>query len=537
MLFWLTVFLNVFAQNNFENSSSEVYPFLARMSQKGFIQLNDLILPIKRAEISSKLYDLKFKEILLNNIEKTELDFYLQEFGLEKNTRIKTEINFVKKDINNRWRTFIIKNEQFEMYTDPIVSASILNGTGKNIRQVSNGFQIWGTIGTNKNWAYSINYRDFTEKGTVRNNFRQESPIQDPVLIGTRNDNTINYSDIRAHINYSWKNGTISFGKENFTWGHGENSHIVLSQKAPSYPIIRLDYHPLSWLRFNFAHAWLNSNIVDSNLSYFTNSGRIVNDARIIFVQKFMATHSLQIEAMKGLFLSLGESIIYSDKIDPGYLIPINLFKFYDNNRSNYQIEAGSNGQYFFGFNSRGQIKNTQLYGTLFIDEIKVSAILDKKNSRNQIGFNIGINKTDFLLPYLTIGTEYTRVNPFVYSNLIPSQTYKNYSSYLGDWMGNNFDKALVYVKYTPLPKLKIYARVQKIRKGGEGSIFEQYEIQPQANFLNNYIKTRNDLFLQIRYEWINNLYLNASAEWIKNKFSNYSTSDHTFQLGISFGL
>lgn len=537
LLFWLNVFSNVFAQNNFENSSSEVYPFLARMSQKGYIKLNDLILPIKRGEIRSKLYDLALNDSLLSTVEKKELNFYLQEFGMEKKEQIIDGVDLFKKDINNRWRFFTAKNQQFQINADPIISTQSINGHNKSILQVSNGFQIWGTIGTNKNWGYSVYYRDFTENGTVRNNFRQESPIQDPVLIGTRNDNTINYSDIRAHINYGWKNGNLSFGKENLTWGYGENGLIVLSQKAPSYPMIRLDYQPLSWLRFNYTHTWLNSNIIDSNLSYFTNSGRIINDARINFVQKFMATHSLQIEAMKGLFLSIGESIIYSDKMDPGFLVPINLFKFYDNNRSNYQIEAGSNGQYFFGFNSRGQIKNTQLYGTLFIDEIKVSAILDKKNSRNQLGFNIGINKTDFLLPYLTIGTEYTRVNPFVYSNLIPAQTYKNYASYLGDWMGNNFDRAMVFVKYTPLPKLKLYARIQKIRKGGEGSIFEQYEMQPQPAFLNNYIKTRNDMFLQIRYEWINNLYLNASAEWIQNKFSNYSRRDNTFQLGISFGL
>jgi len=54
---------------------------------------------------------------------------------------------------------------------------------------------------------------------------------------------------------------------------------------------------------------------------------------------------------------------------------------------------------------------------------------------------------------------------------------------------------------------------------------------------LNNYIKSRNDIFLQLRYEWINNLYLNASAEWIQNKYTSYTNNDKTFQLGISFGL
>jgi hypothetical protein len=143
--------------------------------------------------------------------------------------------------------------------------------------------------------------------------------------------------------------------------------------------------------------------------------------------------------------------------MDPGFLIPINLFKFYDNNRSNYLIEAGSNGQYFFSINSRNQIKNTHLYGTLFIDEIKVSALFNQKEKRNQLGYTLGASITDLLIPYLTIGTEYTRVNPFVYNNLIPAQTYTSYGFNLGDWMVNNFDRAIVYARYNPLPKLQLY--------------------------------------------------------------------------------
>lgn len=153
------------------------------------------------------------------------------------------------------------------------------------------------------------------------------------------------------------------------------------------------------------------------------------------------------------------------------------------------------------------------------------------------MGFNLGFNKTDLVIPYLTIGGEYARVNPFVYSNLIPAQTYKNYETYLGDWMGNNFDRTLVYLKYTPIAKLKLYARIQKIRKGDLGTIFEQYEKQPQPSFMNNYIKTRNDIYLQLKYEWINNLYFNASFESIENKFNNFTLKDYTIQTGISFGL
>jgi len=533
-LFILAFTSQAITQNVWENSNSEVHSFLYRMAQKGFIEYNDLIKPLNRTSVLNSLNSLKPKDSALTNIEKKEFKFYLQEY----NRSTKEQISLFKKDQNKRWRAGAIVSNDFEFYIDPVLGINNFSGTNKNIKQLSNGFELWGTAGKNKNLGYQVYYRDYTETGTVNNNYREESPTQGTILIGAKSDNKINYTDIRANINYSFKKGNISFGKDNILWGYGENSNIVLSNKVPSYPYIRLDYKPLKWLNFNYTHAWLNSNIADSSLSYFTNTGRIDNDFRLVFVQKYLATHSIEVEAMKGLNIAIGESIVYSDKMDPGFLIPINLFKFYDNNRSNYLIEAGSNGQYFLSLSSRNQIKNTHLYSTLFIDEIKVSSMFNKTESRNQLGFNLGGSITDIFIPYLTIGAEYTRVNPFVYSNLIPAQTYSSYNYSLGDWMGNNFDRAIVFAKYTPIAKLKLVARFQKIRKGGTGTIYEQYAVQPQPSFLFDYIKTRSDIFLQARYEYINNIYLTSSLKIMQTKLANGKLiNDNTYQIGISVGL
>jgi hypothetical protein len=528
-------FLNAaFTQNVWENTSSEVHPFLYRMAQKGFIEYNDLIKPINRVSIINALNTLQEKDSTLTTIEKQELKFYLQEYTKP----LKEQISLFKKDQNKRWRAGAIVDKDFELYIDPLLGINNIKGTNKNIQQLSNGFELWGAAGKNKNLGFQVYYRDHTETGTVNNNFREESSTPGYIVIGAKSDNKINYTEIRANINYSFKKGNISFGKDNLIWGYGENSNIVLSNKAPSYPYIRLDYKPLKWLNFNYTHAWLNSNIADSSLSYFTNTGRINNDYRLVFVQKFLATHSVNIQPMKGLNIAIGESIVYSDKMDPGFLIPINLFKFYDNNRSNYLIEAGSNGQYFVSINSRNQIKNTHIYSTLFIDEIKVSALLNKTDSRNQLGFNLGGLITDVFIPYLSLGAEYTRVNPFVYTNLVPAQNYTSYNYSIGDWMGNNFDRAIIYTKYTPIPKLKLVGRYQKIRKGGAGTIYDQYNEQPQPNFLFDYQKTKSDLFLQARYEWINNIYFVSSYTITKNKLSNnIIIKDNTFQLSINIGL
>jgi hypothetical protein len=146
-------------QNVWENSNSEVHPFLYRMAQKGLIDYNDLIKPINRVNIINAITILKLKDSILNILEKKELNFYLQEY-----TRpIIEQISLFKRDQNKRWRAGAIVANDFEFYIDPLLGINNFSGNGKNIKQLSNGFELWGTAGKNKNLGYQVYYRDYTE--------------------------------------------------------------------------------------------------------------------------------------------------------------------------------------------------------------------------------------------------------------------------------------------------------------------------------------------------------------------------------------
>lgn len=523
------------AQTVWENTNSEVYNYLNRMSQKGLIDFQDIIRPLSRQYIAEQLQELEKKSTLLSNIEKNELGFYLQEFKPIEGSD-SDKIHLVKKDTNKRLRGLFINTKDFQLNADPIGGLYYISGSGKSFTQMSNGIQFWGQ---SKHFGFQFYYRDYTESGTGIDSFRKESPETGIIKLYNPSSKNQNFSEVRASISYSWNNGSISLGKDHLLWGYGENGRIVLSNKAPTYPYIRFDYRPFKWMAFNYTHAWLNSNIVDSNGTYntgTTNTG--TGDIRIQYIPKFMATHTLIFKPIKGLDIALGESIVYSDKIDIGFLIPVNFFKVYDNNRSNYNINAGSNGQFFLQVSSRNHLKKTHLYGSLFIDEIRVSEIFNSAKARNQLGYTIGGSVTDAFISYLTIGGEYTRVNPFVYSNLLPAQFYTQYNDQLGDWMENNFDRAMLFAKFTPLPKLKTYIRYQYIRKGGPGTIAQQYVAVPQPAFLFDYQKNRSDIFFQASYELINNFYLTGSYQYINQELaSGTKLTNTTLQVGISYGL
>jgi hypothetical protein len=104
--------------------------------------------------------------------------------------------------------------------------------------------------------------------------------------------------------------------------------------------------------------------------------------------------------------------------------------------------------------------------------------------------------------------------------------------------MENNFDRSLLFIKYTPIAKLKLYELYENIRKGSAGTIVQQYLAEPQPVFLFNLQKTRKDLLVQATYEWIHNLYVKCSAQWLSEQCtSSLKINTAMYSLGVSFGL
>ncbi len=522
---------NTQAQMVWENYRNEVYSYLSLMAQKGYIVFDDLIQPISRTKINQALAELNNEKDKLSEIEKKELAFYLEEYANDKNSN---KVDFLKKDTNKRWRAFSAADKDFLINVDPIIQGGGVSGTNTNYTQRGIGMIVWGKIGKHFGFQFYGNDVTLNGNGADTTSIPDSNPgfvkQSDPGFI-----HNINYTEIRASMAYSWKNGSISFGQDYLTWGYGENGKMVLSDKSPAYPYIRLDYQPTKWLSFNYVHAWLNSNIVDSSRTYsYYNTA--YGGKRVFYIPKFMATHSITVKPTKHFDLSLGESIIYSEQINVGYLMPLMFFKVYDNISSNGNILAGDNGQFFFQASARNWIKKTHLYATLFVDEIRITKIFTDSN-RNQLGFNIGASVTDAFIPDLTLTGEYTRVNPFVYANLNPVQYYTNHSFNLGDWMGNNFDRLILSARYTPLARVKLYARYQYIRKGGAGTALQQYFL-PEPNFLFDYQYSLKQLFLQCSYEWKHNLYLQGNANFSNQKnVSGTSITNNTISIGFNYGL
>ena len=318
------------------------------------------------------------------------------------------------------------------------------------------------------------------------------------------------------------------------------NGQIILSTKAPSFPFIRLDISPASWFRFTYIHGWLHSGILDSTTIRTTS---VAGRNNFLEVPKFIAAHLLSFDMSKKLTVSIGESIIYSDRIEPIYLIPVMFFRVADHYLQKDSSNSGSNAQMFANAYYRIPNLKLQLYGSLFIDELSITGILKGTNSPSAVAYTFGAKIADLISHNSEIVLEYTRVNPFVYMNSNNAQLYTNRDYPLGEWTGSNAD--VLYFSYIQFLERGLSGgfSVQYARKGSPEQPQQQYEL-PYPDFLFGNRKNDFEITFNLKYEIINSLTggfsfahssisdqeLNRTPDWMLG-------SNNQISLSLGYGL
>ena len=533
-----------YAQIVYEPLSSSVYGFLERMDLKGSLIIHDEVKPFTRSYIAGKLISLEKYRQALNSLEQSELDFYTKEFAVEihklNNESQIEELSYLRNDSAGRFRAFTFTNPSFAFMADPILRFSVSDIKGDFTSHLQNGASAYGYI--SDNIGFSVNYSDNTESGPYLDYTKSFAPVTGIVHTGTTAAGVQNlqYDEVNADVSINWKWGTFTFAKDYLNWGSGVNGNIILSSKAPSFPFIRLDVNPVSWFRFTYIHGWLHSGILDSTTLRSTS---VPGRNNFLEVPKFIAAHLLSFDLSRKLTISIGESMVYSDRIEPVYLIPVMFFRVADHYLQKDSSNSGSNAQMFANVYYKIPRLKMQLYSSLFIDELSITSLLKGENGASAVAYTFGTKVADLIFPNSETVLEYTRVNPFVYMNSNDAQTYTSRGYPLGDWIGSNAD--IVYFSYIQYLERGLSAGISAsyAREGGKEQPQQQYEL-PYPPFL--FGKRKNDLeiSLNLKYEIINSLigqlrfiHSNISDQDVNRTPAWMLGSNEGFSVSLGYGL
>ena len=529
------------AQSVYEPVNNEIYNYLERLTIKGVIDFNTAIKPITRGEIADYLIKAGSKKSGLTELEQKELDFYREEFADEIDIKTGSrnftlpQTEFLTPGETGRFRFFRYRDSSFTFYADPVLGYEVNFMDGKNNSHRWNGAELSGYY---KNWGFALKFKDNEETGDNIDASKSFTPVSGINLTKTGKQ-SIQYDEVDAQVNYGWDKGIISAGKYFLNWGSGQGGQLILSDKAPSFPLIRLDFNPVDWLRFTYIHGWLHSGIMDSSsFRYGIVGGRNTFSQ----VEKFIAAHMLTFKIPGNVNLSVGESIIYSDHLEPLYLIPVMFFRAADHYLSKDSSNTGDNAQMFADVYWRFEPLRTKFYSTLFIDELSLENIF-KGGNLSAIAYTIGAETADPVIPNSLITIEYSCLNPFVYMNSDQAQLYTSYGYQLGHWIGSNADQ--VYMKYTQwiLRGLSAGISVWYTRKGKKELPVEQYQL-PYPHFLYGSNLTWFKLGIDVSYEIIHNAYFKFSYSYSNLKDEDLNRTPaylrgnkSSLSLAVSYGF
>lgn len=451
---------NVKAQVVFEHvANKSIYDYLDEAANRGIIEVNSAVKPYSRMFIYEKLKEIELVKEKLNKRQLGELDFFMKEY-IKESRRATKRLDFLGKGLKSK-KVFPFKNrdKRYDLffYSDTNFTLTLNPIFGGQGWYNQNGFNMHRFFGAEMHgyvWKFGF-------YGSLRDNSELKY-LSDPMYLTQRSSalakgkpgGSRDYSEARGGLTISYKGVTLGVIKDHVLWGnnyHGSNIH---GGRNPSFPMVFLQIKPVKWFEVNYFHGWLSSEVIDSARTVQYNTGKQKN-----YISKFIAANLYTFKPFKKFYISLGNSVVYAEKVNPAYFIPFLFYKSVD-----HSGDRNTNAQLFLDFSIRNIPKN-HLSFTAFIDEISFSSITNKKLHSNWWSFKGSWRYSDFV-PNFFFTAEYTYTAPMVYKHFIPTTTYETTNFNMGHYLRDNSQELFLMLEWRPLPRLRTYVDYVFANKG-----------------------------------------------------------------------
>ena len=452
-----------------------LYDFLDELITDGVLTHQTAVRPYTRVQVADMLEQAQKADSTLNARQKKDLAFYLNEFALERDTMVSNYVQYTDHSTYNLSLadpqfSYKAKNNSFKLRLRPILGANVMaNKKGAILQRwwgaelqmdIANHLSIWGSLrdySWNGDWLSDSYFPGPYDK--IRGaKIHYGNSLQAPAL---RNMPGVQYkeasyggdfSDSKGGINlYTWW-GSIGLQRDNIRWGDAYNSSNILSGRNPAVPMVTIQLTPCQWFQFDYFHAWLVSNVLDSTYYYLENTaGSDVPLKNYRPYNKFMAANMFTVTPIKQLSVSFGNSVVYAEKtIQAAYLIPIAFYKSLDHLMTKGVRTQNQNSQVFASLSVR-PVDHLQLYGSFYLDEVKFARFKTSNPQNNPISYLVGFNWSGWPVKGLSLKGEFMRSYIACYTHSIDVLDWSSNSYNMGHYMGDNAQSIYTELAYRPM--------------------------------------------------------------------------------------
>ena len=552
---------------------TEVYDFIEELTTDGVIETNAAIKPFTRDYIAAKLKEAQGKDSLLNKRQKEDLQFYLQDYALELDT-LPTYSSYGYRHVT-QWKTnvsnlnladpslhILTKDKIFKMRLRPILGMDLdYNKKGLLMHRVygaeiqmdiAKHVSIWGSLRDNSWDGTMLNETYFPTIYDQISGSRVTQPGFLNNLAGVQYKEANyggDFSDSRGGISlYAWW-GSIGVQRERVAWGDAQHCSNILSAHNPAVPMVTLQLTPCKWFQFDYFHAWLVSNVIDSTYWYNEQQTATSTQREYRPANKFMAANMFTFMPCKYIQFGFGNSIVYAERnVQAAYFIPIAFYKSLDHLLTKGMHTENQNSQAFATITVR-PTDHLRLYGSFFLDEFKLARLKKDNPQKNPVSYLVGFNWSGWPVKGLALRGEFMRSYIATYVHSIAVLDFTSNSYQMGHYIGANAQSIWLQLSYRPTRSLRLtldytcdtkYTAYDYIR----GDIKNIISQEPFKNTI-----WRNDeIKFRAVYEVFNNCYAHVDASYNHARAGEQADLDQyspvylqgknlTFSCGLSFGF
>lgn len=561
---------------------TEVYDFVDELITDGYVCRQTAVKPYTRTQIAGMLVEAQAADSLMNKRQRKALAYYLDVFALERDTMVSRYVQYTDRrtfslSLANPQFSYMSKNKMFKMTIEPILGmdlygskkgAVIKRRYGAELRMdIAKHVSVWGSLrDISWNGTALLSDKYFPDEYAKIDGAKLTKPQYLNPLPGVQYkeaDYGGDFSDSRGGIAlYSWW-GRVALERENIRWGDAYHCSNILSGHNPAVPMLSLQLTPCKWFQFDYFHAWLVSNVLDSTNYYIehADSGTDVKQYRPH--NKFMAANMFTFTPVKYVSFSFGNSIVYAEpNVQAIYFIPIAFYKSLDHLLTKGLRTQNQNSQAFASISVRPW-DHIQLYGSFFLDEFKLSRLKKSSAAKNPISYLVGFNWSGWPLKGLSVRGEFMRSYIACYTQSIDVLDYTSNSYLMGHYMGDNAQNIHVEVAYRPVRGLRValsytndtkYNSYSYMRRGISEAIsqkpFDKAIYRNDEVALNGVYEVHPSMYLRLSLVYNNSRgydntesavdgeYTATAAEYLST-FAPiyYQGKNFTAMLGFSFGF